>query len=172
MGRRGRIKNLHWEFGEFESGDEGKPEVRRRGWMTEDQWLAFFGAPGEVRQVSQAERSLPCKLPVRHVAERACVRAIWGAEPREANVRAASIEPVSASLHKVRVASLPKVVKPDTDWVATGTRTSRALRGERGRRVRIDLTGTWETRPDGPRSNGERESITVRAVRVGSRRGA
>ena len=120
-----------------------------------------FGAPGEVYQVLQAERSLPCKLPVRHVAERACVGVIRGAEPREANVRAASIEPVSASLRKSRVASLPNRVKPATGQVATGTRTGRALRGERGRRVRIDLMGTWETRPEGLRSNSRREIITA-----------
>ena len=48
------------------------------------------GAPGEVWQVLQAERSLPCKLPVRHVAERACVGVIRGTEPREAKPRAAS----------------------------------------------------------------------------------
>jgi hypothetical protein len=118
------------------------------------------GAPGKVRQVSRAERSLPCKLPVRHVAERACVGAIRRAEPREAKVRAASIEPVSASLNKLRVASLPDVVKPATGRVATGEGTGRALRGERGRRVSNDLSGTWETRPDGPRSNGSGEGIT------------
>ena len=42
----------------------------------------------EAWQVLQAERSLPCKLPVRRVAERACVGVIQGAEPREAKVRA------------------------------------------------------------------------------------
>jgi len=111
-------------------------------------------------------------LPVRHVAKRACVGVIRGTKPREAKVRAASIEPVSASLHELRMASLPKVVKPAIDRVATGTSTGRVLRGERGRRVPNDLAGTWEARPDGLRSNGGRECITGRSVRVGSRRGA
>ena len=61
-------------------------------------------------------------------------------------MRAASIEPVSASLHQLKVASLPKVLKPVTDQEATGMCTGRAFRGERGRRVSKDLTGTWETR--------------------------
>ena len=61
-------------------------------------------------------------------------------------MRAARIEPVSASLHYLKVASLPKVLKPVTDQEATGMCTDRAFRGERGRRVSNDLTGTWETR--------------------------
>jgi len=61
-------------------------------------------------------------------------------------MRAARIEPVSASLHQSKVASLPKVLKPVTDQEATGMGTGRAFRGERGRRVSTDLTGTWETR--------------------------
>ena len=44
MGRRGRIRKLHWELAEFESEDDVKPEVRRRGSMTEDQWLACLGS--------------------------------------------------------------------------------------------------------------------------------
>jgi hypothetical protein len=62
-------------------------------------------------------------------------------------MRAASIEPVSASLHQSKVASLPKVLKPVTDQEAMGMGTDRAFRGERGRRVSKDRTGTWETRP-------------------------
>jgi hypothetical protein len=131
-----------------------------------------FGAPGQVWQVLQAERSLSCELPVRHVAERACVGVIRGTKPRKAKERAASIEPVSASLHKVKEASLPNVVKPATARVVTGICTWRAFRGERGRRVLIDLLGTWETRPGEPRLNGGRECITDCPARVGSRRGA
>jgi hypothetical protein len=61
-------------------------------------------------------------------------------------MRVASIEPVSASLNQVKVASLPKVLKPVTDQEATGMGTGRAFRGGRGRRVSKDLAGTWETR--------------------------
>ena len=80
------------------------------------------------------------------VANRACLGVIQGAKPREAKVRAARIEPVSASLHQLKVASLPELLKPVTDQEATGIGTGRAFRGERGRRVSKDLTGTWETR--------------------------
>jgi hypothetical protein len=85
-----------------------------------------------------------CPLDI--VAERACLGVIQGAKPREAKVRAARIEPVSASLHQLKVASLPELLKPVTDQEATGICTGRAFRGERGRRVSKDLTGTWETR--------------------------
>ena len=61
-------------------------------------------------------------------------------------MRAASIEPDSASLNQSKVASLPNVLKPVTDPEATGIGTDRAFRGERGRRVSKDLTGTWEAR--------------------------
>ena len=61
-------------------------------------------------------------------------------------MRAASNEPVSASLHQSKVASLPDLLKPVTDQEATGMCTGWAFRGERGRRVSKDLAGTWETR--------------------------
>jgi hypothetical protein len=80
------------------------------------------------------------------VAERACLGVIQGAKPREAKVRAARIEPVSASLHQLKVASLPELLKPVTDQEATGICTGRAFRGERGRRVSKDLTGTTTVR--------------------------
>ena len=44
-------------------------------------------------------------------------------------------EPVSASLHKITVASLPKRMKPGTGDEATGKSSRRAVRGERGQRA-------------------------------------
>ncbi len=84
-----RARGKSWQGNELRSENEKQ---------SKGQMLFFVGAPGEVWQVLQAERSLPCKLPVRHVAERACVGVIRGAKPREAKRRAASIEPDSASL--------------------------------------------------------------------------
>jgi transposase InsO family protein len=54
-----------------------------------------------------------------------------GGEPAS---RSAS-EPVSTSLHKVKVASLPDVLKPATGGEVTGVSNRRAFRGERGQRA-------------------------------------
>ena len=78
--------------------------------------LAFSvpsGAPGQAWPFLQVERNLPCKLSVGHVAARAAVSSngAVGASEGEAVSRSAS-EPVSASLHKSGVASLPEMMKP------------------------------------------------------------
>jgi hypothetical protein len=110
-----------------------------------------------------------CNCPFDIVAKRACVGVIQGRKPREAKMRAASIEPVSASLRKVKVASLPNLLKPVINQEATGVCTGWAFRGGRGRRVSKDLTGTWETRRRVPtsRDNEERECITSTRLRSG-----
>ena len=41
-------------------------------------------------------------------------------------------EPDSASLHRVRVANLPKVAKPSTDGEAAGVSSREVLRGDWG----------------------------------------
>ena len=57
-----------------------------------------------------------------------------GASRGEPASRSAS-ELKSASLHKVRVASLSEMLKPATDGEATGECSRRAFRGERRQRV-------------------------------------
>ena len=102
----------------------------------------------QAKLVRSSKRKGACHVdcPFDIVAERACFGVIQGTKPREAKMRAARIEPVSASLHQLKVASLPELLKPVTGQEATGMCTDRAFRGERGRRVSKDLMGTWETR--------------------------
>ena len=61
----------------------------------------------------------------------------WRALDRE-RMSPSESEPVSASLHKMSVANLPDWAKPDTCREETGVRTCRALRGDRGERMRKD----------------------------------
>jgi len=44
-------------------------------------------------------------------------------------------EPISASLHRVAVVSLPEMVKPITGWEETSERANRAAWGDRGGRA-------------------------------------
>jgi hypothetical protein len=52
--------------------------------------------------------------------------------------RSCKSKPVSASLHKIAVASLPKMMKPGTGDEAMGKSSRRAVRGERGQRAWTD----------------------------------
>jgi hypothetical protein len=71
------------------------------------------------------------------------------------------MNPIRPRYAKERVASLPKTVKPAIGRVATSTSTGRTLRGGWGQRAANDLSGTWETRPEGPnKANDSRERIT------------
>ena len=52
--------------------------------------------------------------------------------------RSCKSKPESASLHKIAVASLPKMMKPGTGDEATGISSRRTARGERGQRAWTD----------------------------------
>ncbi len=78
----------------------------------------------------------------------------------------AKANPLWASSRKSRVANLPEVVKPETDWEETSGCTNRARRGSQGRRVPKDSSRN-RGEPVGcsegtrfPESNRDWESIT------------
>ncbi len=83
--------------------------------------------------------------------------------PRTEDASRSASEPVSASLHICESANLPKRAKPGTGGGATSHRSRRARRGDSGRRVSRDWSGTREIRHiKGDGLNGGREDITVR----------
>jgi len=61
----------------------------------------------------------------------------------------AKANPIRPRNTNSRVANLPKWAKPDIDGEATSTSSHRTCRGDWGRRVSKDRSGTWETRPCG-----------------------
>ena len=100
--------------------------------------------------------------PHTHVADRAYVGATRRAKPRlgERASRNAS-EPDSASKRYSQVASLPKVVKPETGGEAAGVCSRRACRGGWGRRA----SKGWPRNLGDPSGwvepNGRREDISA-----------
>ena len=83
--------------------------------------------------------------------------------------RSCKSKPESASLHKIAVASLPKMMKPGTGDEATGISSRRAARGERGQRAWIDRSRNL----GGPQEHKRLEGINnLELVPGGSRTGS
>jgi hypothetical protein len=96
-------------------------------------------------------------------------------ETGETNLRAAVIaNPIRPRDALLKVASLPKMLKPDIVEEATSESTRRAFRGGWGQRAGKDQSRTLGDPAGGAgnRANAPRESITEGTALAGSRRGS